>query len=68
MSTSPFAYAICQPGSERWLKAEIARLLPHLHPGLQRPGLVTFKPTSEPVSPDAPPASAFARAWGCSAG
>ena len=66
--TSPFAFAVCQPGSERWLKAEISRLLPRLNAGWQRPGFVTFKSNGEPVRPDVAPASVFARAWGCSAG
>lgn len=68
MSTSPFAYALCQPGTERALKAEVARLRPDLHPGFQRPGLVTFKATARPFAPDDAPATVFGRVWGCSYG
>lgn len=68
IATSPFALATCQPGMERALKAEVARLRPDLHPGFQRPGLVTFKATRSPFRPDEAPATAFARLWAASAG
>ena len=68
IATSPFALATCQPGMERALKAEVARLRPDLHPGFQRPGLVTFKATSSPFRPDEAPATTFARLWAASAG
>ncbi len=67
-NSSPFALAACQPGMERALKAELAKLRPDLHPGFQRPGLVTFSATAKPFGPgDAPPAI-FARMWAASAG
>lgn len=68
MHTSPFAFALCQPGMERWLKEEVARTRPDLRPAFQRPGRVTFKCTGAPFGPDERPESVFARAWGCSAG
>lgn len=68
MSTSPFAFALCQPGTERWLKAEVARLRPDLHAGFARPGLVTFKATGAPFTPEDAPPTVFGRAWGCSGG
>ncbi len=68
MSESRFAYALCQPGTERWLKAEVARLRPDLRPAFARPGLVTFKCTGAPFRADESPPTIFGRAWGCSAG
>ncbi len=68
MTTSPFAFALCQPGTERWLKAEVARLRPDLHPGFARPGLVTFKVTRRPFRDDEHLPTVFGRAWGCSGG
>jgi hypothetical protein len=66
--SSPFALAVCQPGAEAWLKREVARQRPDLHPGFQRPGLVTFKATARPFGADEAPPAIFARAWACSAG
>jgi 23S rRNA (cytidine2498-2'-O)-methyltransferase len=65
---SPFALAVCQPGTERLLKAEVARLRPDLHAGFQRPGLVTFKATGAPFGADETLPTVFGRAWACSAG
>lgn len=66
--TSAFAFAVCQPGMERWLKQEVSKLRPDLRPAFQRPGLVTFKATEGPFRPTDVPATIFARAWGCSGG
>jgi hypothetical protein len=68
MHTSPFAWAVGQPGTERWLKTELQGLRPDLRPGFQRPGRVTFKATGRPFAPDEAPEAIFARAWACSAG
>jgi len=68
MPSSSHAFAVCQPGSERWLKSEIAHRRPDLHPGFQRPGVVTFRATEEAFRPDEHPETIFGRAWGCSAG
>ncbi len=68
IATSPFALATCQPGMERALKAEVARLRPDLHSGFQRPGLVTFKATHSPFRADEAPATVFSRLWAASAG
>lgn len=65
---SEFALAVCQVGMERALKAEVARLRPDLHPGFQRPGLVTFKATTGTFGPDEAPPAVFARMWAASAG
>jgi 23S rRNA (cytidine2498-2'-O)-methyltransferase len=65
---SQFAFALCQPGTEPRLKAELRRLRPTYHPAFQRPGLVTFKAPSVEVRPDVDPRAMFARAWGCAAG
>lgn len=65
---SDFALAACQVGMERALKAEVARLRPDLHPGFQRPGLVTFKTTTGPFGPDEALDAVFARMWAASAG
>jgi len=66
--SSPFALAVCQPGSERWLKREVARLRPDLHGAFQRPGLVTFKALGGAFGATEAPLAVFARAWACSSG
>lgn len=66
--SSPHAFALCQPGYEKWLKSEVQSSRPDLHPGFQRPGLVTFRATGAPFSPDSRLQTVFGRAWGCSAG
>lgn len=68
MISSPYALAVCQPGMERWLKAELAHLRPDLRPGFQRPGLVTFVTGDAPFAPTEAPPAIFARMWACSAG
>lgn len=65
---SDWALAVCQPGAERWLKAELQRSRPDLHPGFQRPGVVTFRATRAPFGADERPTTVFARAWAASAG
>lgn len=66
--TSKYAFALCQPGVERWLKAEVARLRPDLHSGFQRPGLVSFKAMNQEFRPDETVDAIFARTWACAAG
>ena len=61
------ALALCQPGTERWLKEEVARTRPDLRPGFQRPGLVTFR-AERGFGPDEVPESVFGRVWAASAG
>lgn len=61
------AFALCQPGTERWLKEEVARTRPDLRPGFQRPGLVTFRAEGG-FGPDELPESIFGRVWAASAG
>jgi len=65
---SAFAFAVCQPGAERWLERELLDLRPDLRPAWRRPGILSFKAMSEPFGPDEAPEALFARAWGCSAG
>ncbi len=65
---SQYAFALCQPGAEPRLKAELRRLRPAWQPAFQRPGLVTFKAPTVEVRPDDDPHAMFARAWGCSGG
>jgi 23S rRNA (cytidine2498-2'-O)-methyltransferase len=62
-----FAFASCLPGVEPAVKLEVARDRPDLAFAFSRPGLVTFKSTGA-ITPDDPPASAFARVWGKSLG
>ncbi len=69
LPATPFAFALCQPGTERLLKAEILRLRPDLHPGFQRPGMLTFKATARPwQAGEQVEGSLFGRLWACSAG
>lgn len=58
-----FWFAACQPGSERMLKAEVARSHPLLRPAYSRPGLVTWKGDA-----GAFPDTIFARVAGVSYG
>ena len=58
-----FWFAACQPGSERMLKAEVARSHPLLRPAYSRPGLVTWKGDA-----GAFPDTVFARVAGVSYG
>ena len=67
MIESRFLYAICQPGAEPALKAEVARVRPELRPAFARPGFVTFK-SAAPLAPDVRLESVFARAYGLSLG
>lgn len=59
---SGFFLALCQPGAERWLKAEVARVAPRLASAFQRPGLVTFKGEGDA------PVTVFGRFWAVSEG
>lgn len=61
--SSRFAFALCQPGVERWLKAELQASRPDLHAGFQRPGLVSFKATGAEVGPDESVSAIFARTF-----
>ena len=63
-----FLFTVCQVGSERMLKAELARDYPTLHPAFGRPGLVTWKSTAGPIGPDFELHSVFARAYGAALG
>jgi 23S rRNA (cytidine2498-2'-O)-methyltransferase len=67
-SDSAYAFAVCQPGAEPLLKAEVARLRPDLRPGYARPGLVTFKATERPFGEDEVLPTVFGRAWAASLG
>ena len=62
-----FVFATCLPGVEPALKLVVARARPALRFAYSRPGLVTFK-SARLVTPEDPPGSAFARAWGRSIG
>lgn len=64
---SVHAFACCQVGSERLLKAEVARTQPGLRPAFARPGLVTWVspcPTTAAIDLGA----VFARVWGAGLG
>lgn len=61
------AFACCQIGSERLLKAEVGRTQPGLRPAFARPGLVTFV-SDTPTTPDLDLKAVFARVWGASLG
>ncbi len=63
-----FAYATTSPGSEAWLKREVARTHPSLRPAFGRPGLVTFKAAASTLSADFALESAFARSSGAAIG
>jgi 23S rRNA (cytidine2498-2'-O)-methyltransferase len=63
-----FAFATTSPGSEAWLKREVARSHPSLRPAFGRPGLVTFKATASTLSADFALESAFARSSGAAIG
>src|SRR5262249_33363281 len=62
-----FFFCATNVGSERPLKAEIARLRPDARPAFARPGLVTFK-AGAALAPDFALGATFARAWGLSLG
>lgn len=63
----PFAFAVCQIGAERAVKAELARARPGYRPAFMRPGLLTWK--CEPAfAPHEVLPSVFARAYGASLG
>ncbi len=67
MIESSFLFAVCQVGSEAWLKRELAARHPELKPAFGRPGFVTFK-AGKLWPADAELGSVFARAWGLSFG
>lgn len=60
-----FRFAVCLPGLENWLKADMARMRPDWHPAFVRPGLVTFK---VPDGAEERVPSVFARRSGVSVG
>jgi len=62
-----FALAICWPGAESAIKADVARRRRDLRLAFSRPGLLTFK-SEVVISPDDEPPSPFARVWGRSVG
>ncbi|MFZ4767158.1 MAG: SAM-dependent methyltransferase [Roseimicrobium sp.] len=65
---SPFAFAVCNAGSEVWLKADVAaRHGTLLRPAFMRPQLITWKSDSM-LGPDFALASPFARLSGLSLG
>ena len=64
---SVHAFACCQVGSERLLKAEVARTQPHLRPAFARPGLVTWVSDMATIA-DLDLGAVFARVWGASLG
>jgi 23S rRNA (cytidine2498-2'-O)-methyltransferase len=61
------AFAGCQIGVERLLKAEVARTQPALRPAFARPGLVTWV-SDTPTTPALDLGAVFARVWGASLG
>ena len=64
---SVHAFACCQIGSEKLLKAEVARTQPKLRPAFARPGLVTWV-SDAPTTADLDLDAVFARVWGASLG
>src|SRR5687768_9447434 len=64
----PFALTVCQPGMERWLKAEMEVLRPDLRPAYARPGALTFKCTEAPFAADVRVKSFFGRIGSSSLG
>jgi 23S rRNA (cytidine2498-2'-O)-methyltransferase len=62
-----FLFALCQPGAESLLKAELARIDPALRPAFSRRGFVTFK-SPHPLEPDLALDSVFASEFGVSFG
>lgn len=60
-----FIWTACQQGSEKYLKNEIARIVPGAKPAFMRPGFVTFKVQRE-LRPDFILNSVFARNYGIS--
>jgi 23S rRNA (cytidine2498-2'-O)-methyltransferase len=65
--SADFLFAVCQPGAERALKAEVARTQPALRFAFSRPGFVTFR-GSAVGGAAAAVASTFARTSGRSHG
>jgi 23S rRNA (cytidine2498-2'-O)-methyltransferase len=63
--SSPHLFAVCNAGSEKFLKADIAFTHPDLRPAFMRPQLVTWK---SPIPLNQPPQSIFARVSGLSLG
>ncbi len=63
-----FLFAVCQPGSERPLKNEVARDYPQLKLAFSRPGFVTFRAPDASAGRELSLRSAFARTWGASLG
>jgi 23S rRNA (cytidine2498-2'-O)-methyltransferase len=64
---SPFAFATCARGFERWLKLGVATTRPAWRSSYARPGIVTFR-VPEPPTAALPCPSPFARTWGASLG
>ncbi len=62
-----FVFATCLPGLEPAVKREVARTRPDLRFAYSRPGLITFKSSSE-ISLADPSGAALARVWGRSLG
>jgi 23S rRNA (cytidine2498-2'-O)-methyltransferase len=63
--SSPHVFAVCNAGSEKLLKADVAFSRPELRPAFMRPQLVTWK---SPGATNRPPQSLFARVAGLSVG
>lgn len=63
----PFAFAVCQIGAERAVKAELSRLRPGYRPAFMRPGLLTWR-CDPGFQPHEALAAVFVRAYGASLG
>lgn len=64
-----YIFSVCQAGMEKTLKNEILATNPNFNLAFSRPGLVTFKCSSEmPLSPLLALHSTFSRAYGLSIG
>ncbi len=62
-----FFFCTLAPEATAAARADLARSQPEWRPAFARPGLLTFR-TPEPVAPDMPAPTPFARVWGRSVG
>jgi 23S rRNA (cytidine2498-2'-O)-methyltransferase len=62
-----FFFCTLAPETTAAARADLARSQPEWRPAFARPGLLTFR-TPEPVAPDIPAPTPFARVWGRSVG
>ncbi|MBI5495455.1 MAG: hypothetical protein HY904_10565 [Deltaproteobacteria bacterium] len=65
---SPFVFVTCQPGAEKFVKADVTRRHKHLRFSFSRPGFVTFKWPDGAIHTNVEAPTVLARCWGPSFG